>query len=145
MTSTDIQRATEPRRKQRAIRSSAVETPRPWYLKPWVLALWGLTVVLLIATIIYGLVILATGNGGGATGHHAAVDNHTVVKHTGPDNHTVGDHPTTTAPPTETTIEPPPPVTTQPGRSNVLIVTGGTATCPRYPYCPRSTSLAVNP
>ena len=52
-------------------RFSAAEGPSPWYLKRWVLALWGLAVVLLIAVIIYGLAILARGNGGGAP--HAGV------------------------------------------------------------------------
>jgi len=41
------------------------ENSSPWYLKRWVLVLWGLAVAVLIATIIYGLAILARGNGGG--------------------------------------------------------------------------------
>ena len=47
-------------------RFSVGESPSPWYLKRWVLALWGLAVVVLIAVIIYGLAILARGNGGSA-------------------------------------------------------------------------------
>ena len=47
-------------------RFRAAEGTSPWYLKRWVLALWGLAVVILIATIIYGLAILAKGGGGGA-------------------------------------------------------------------------------
>jgi hypothetical protein len=46
-------------------RFGTAEGTSPWYLKRWVLALWGLTVVILIATIIYGLAILAKGGGGG--------------------------------------------------------------------------------
>ncbi|WP_428342661.1 hypothetical protein [Mycobacterium sp.] len=42
------------------------ESLSPWYLKRWVLALWGLAVVVLIAIIIYGLTVLARGNGGSA-------------------------------------------------------------------------------
>ena len=45
-------------------RFSTTQSPKPWYLKRWVLALWGLTVVILIAIIIYGLAILARGGGG---------------------------------------------------------------------------------
>jgi cytoskeletal protein RodZ len=45
---------------------SVGESPSPWYLKRWVLALWGLAVVTLIAVIIYGLAVLARGNGGSA-------------------------------------------------------------------------------
>lgn len=47
-------------------RFGATESVSPWYLKRWVLVLWGLTVVILIATIVYGLAILAKGGGGGA-------------------------------------------------------------------------------
>ena len=47
-------------------RFSVGKSPSPWYLKRWVLALWGLAVVVLIAVIIYGLAILARGNGGSA-------------------------------------------------------------------------------
>jgi hypothetical protein len=46
-------------------RLGTAEGTSPWYLKRWVLALWGLAVVILIATIIYGLTILAKGGGGG--------------------------------------------------------------------------------
>jgi len=79
---------------------SVAETPRPWFLKPWVLALWGLTVLLLIATIIYGLVILATGNGGGPPAT-------TLPSSTRPSSST----PSSTLP---TTIVPTPPETTTP-------------------------------
>ena len=79
---------------------STDETPRPWFLKPWVLALWGLTVLLLIATIIYGLVILATGNGGGPPAT-------TLPSSTRPSSST----PSSTLP---TTIVPTPPETTTP-------------------------------
>jgi hypothetical protein len=47
-------------------RFGVAETASPWYLQRWVLALWGLAVVILIATIIYGLAILARGSGGSA-------------------------------------------------------------------------------
>ena len=77
----------------------ADETSSPWFLKPWVLALWGVAVVLLIAIIIYGLVILATNNGGGAPA--------TTRPSTTTPSSTL---PTTTAPSAETTTEPLPPV-----------------------------------
>ncbi|MDT5087753.1 MAG: hypothetical protein QOG47_460, partial [Mycobacterium sp.] len=47
-------------------RFSVGESPSAWYLKRWVLALWGLAVITLIAVIIYGLLVLARGNGGSA-------------------------------------------------------------------------------
>jgi hypothetical protein len=39
--------------------------PGPWFLRPWVLALWGVLVITLIAVIIWGLLELAHGSGGG--------------------------------------------------------------------------------
>ena len=93
---------------------SAAEEPSPWYLKRWVLALWGLTVLLLIATIIYGLVILATSNGGGApatTRPSTPTPSSSTPARTTTSSSTL---PTTTSPPPETTTEPAPPVTTQP-------------------------------
>jgi cell division septation protein DedD len=87
----------------------AAETPSPWFLKPWVLALWGLTVLLLIATIIYGLVILATGNGGApaTTRPSTSTSSSTAPARTTAPSSTP---PSTTTPPAETTTEPSPPV-----------------------------------
>jgi hypothetical protein len=39
--------------------------PKPWFLKPWVLGVWGVLVITLIAVIIWGLLELAHGSGGG--------------------------------------------------------------------------------
>jgi hypothetical protein len=74
-------------------RFSVAKSPSPWYLKRWVLALWGLAVVVLIAAIIYGLAVLARGNGG-----------------TTPSTTPSTTEPTTTT--TEETIEPSPPSAT---------------------------------
>ena len=116
---------------------------RPWFLKPWVLALWGLAVVLLIAIIIYGLVILATNNGGSAP---ATTRPSTTTSSSHPSAATTTPSstlPTTTPPSAETTTEPLPPVisptwTQQPRPA----ITGGTATCLRYPGYRRFTSQA---
>jgi cytoskeletal protein RodZ len=90
-------------------RFSVGETPSPWYLKRWVLALWGLAVVMLIAVIIYGLAILARGNGGNAptpttTPTSTPTSSHTTTPSTTPS--TTEPTETTT---TEVTIEPAPP------------------------------------
>ncbi|MGA9492965.1 MAG: hypothetical protein WBV80_22320 [Mycobacterium sp.] len=90
----------------------AAENPSPWYLKRWVLALWGLAVVILIATIIYGLAVLARGNGGGApatTTTHPSTTSSSRTTSTSPTP-----SPTTTTTDTETTIEPTPEPTTAP-------------------------------
>jgi cytoskeletal protein RodZ len=92
---------------------SAVE--RPWYLKRWVLALWGLTVVILIAAIIWGLAILARGNGGSAP----APSTTRTTTTTSTTATTTQSTPSTTAPSTttpseETTIEPVPSATWTP-------------------------------
>ena len=63
-------------------RFSTTESPSPWYLKRWVLALWGLTVVILIAIIIYGLAILARGSGGGAPTPATTHSSTTTSSHT---------------------------------------------------------------
>jgi hypothetical protein len=95
----------------------AAEEPRAWYLKPWVLALWGLTVVILIATIIYGLVILATNNGGSAP-TTTRPSSTTPSRTTSPPRTTTPSStvPSTSAVPSETTEQPAPPPTTTPGR-----------------------------
>ncbi len=109
-------------------RFSAVE--RPWYLKRWVLALWGLTVVILIAGIIWGLAILARGNGGSAPA---------------PAPH---GRPPRRRPPQPPRRRPRPPPSRArrlhprrprssrcpqpPGRRNIRGGTGGAAICPRY-------------
>jgi hypothetical protein len=86
------------------------ENSSPWYLKPCVLALWGLAVVLLIATIIFGLIALASGNGGGGP---ATAPSSTTTK-----SSTTTTSPTTTTPttttPTETITTAVPPATTPP-------------------------------
>ncbi|OBK36691.1 hypothetical protein A5658_05865 [Mycobacterium sp. 1245111.1] len=80
---------------------------RPWYLKRWVLALWGLTVVMLIAGIIWGLAILARGNGGSApapnTTRTTTTTSSTITSSTPSTT-----EPTTTSPSEDTTIEPVP-------------------------------------
>lgn len=80
------------------------DAPSPWYLKRWVLALWGLAVVILIAAIIWGLTILARGNGGGTPAptptHTSSTTSSTTTAPT-----TTTTEPTTT---TEETIEPSP-------------------------------------
>ncbi len=84
----------------------AVETSSPWFLKQWVLALWGLAVLLLIATIVYGLIILATGNGGDApatTRSSTTTPSSTAPARTTTPSSTL---PTTTVPPPETTTTP---------------------------------------
>jgi cytoskeletal protein RodZ len=85
------------------------ERPSPWYLKRWVLALWGLAVVTLIAVIIYGLAVLARGNGGSApapttTRTSTPASSHTTTPSTTPST----TEPTTTTT-TDVTIEPVPP------------------------------------
>jgi hypothetical protein len=92
----------------------ADETSSPWFLKWWVLTLWGLAVLLLIATIIYGLVILATDNGGSAPA--TTRPSTTTPSSTAPATTTPSSTlPTTTVPPPETTTpELAPPETTQP-------------------------------
>ncbi len=89
-----------------------VENSSPWYLKRWVLALWGLMVVILIASIIYGLAILARGNGGSAPAPTTTHPSTTVSSHTT----TTSPTPSTT-PSTETTIESTPEPTSTPGLS----------------------------
>ncbi|MFZ0226967.1 MAG: hypothetical protein WAL41_08490 [Mycobacterium sp.] len=92
---------------------SAADNASPWYLKRWVLALWGLAVVILIATIIYGLAILAKGGDGGS----APAPTTTRSSTTSPSRTTTQSPtpsstvPTTTSPSTETTELPPPPTT----------------------------------
>ena len=88
---------------------------RPWYLQRWVLALWGLAVVILIAIIVYGLTILARGNGGSApapttTRSPTTTSEYTIT--TSPTPSTT--EPTTTPPPEESTIEPVPTATWTP-------------------------------
>jgi hypothetical protein len=82
-------------------RFSTTESPSPWYLKRWVLALWGLTVVILIAIIIYGLAILARGGGGSAPTPATTHSSTTTSSHT--------TSPSPTPAPTTPTIEPVPP------------------------------------
>ena len=93
----------------------AAEQARAWYLRPWVLALWGLTVAILIATIVYGLVILATSNGGSAPAP-SRPSSTSPARTTHPPRTTTPSStvpPTSTVPP-ETTEQPaPPPTTTQ--------------------------------
>jgi cytoskeletal protein RodZ len=90
-------------------RFSVSDSASPWYLKRWVLALWGLVVVMLIAVIIYGLAVLARGNGGSApaptTRTSSTTQSHTTTPSTTPST----TEPTTTT--TEATIEPVPPPT----------------------------------
>lgn len=97
--------------------------PRAWFLKPWVLALWGLTVVILIAIIIYGLVILATGNGGNAptTTRPSSTSPARTTHPTRTSSPTQTTTPSSTVPPPstvppETTEQPAPPPTTTQGR-----------------------------
>lgn len=90
-----------------------VENSSPWYLKRWVLALWGLMVAILIATIIYGLAILARGNGGGAPAPTTTHPSTTVSSHTTTTSPTPSTSPST--PSTETTIEPTSEPTSTPG------------------------------
>jgi cytoskeletal protein RodZ len=88
-------------------RFSVGESPSPWYLKRWVLALWGLAVVVLIAVIIYGLAILARGNGGSAPAPTTRTSTPTSSSTTTPSTTPSTTEPTTTT--TEVTIEPAPP------------------------------------
>ncbi len=86
---------------------SVGDSPSTWYLKRWVLILWGLAVVVLIAVIIYGLAILARGNGGSApapttTRTSTPTSSHTTTPSTTPST----TEPTTTT--SEVTIEPSP-------------------------------------
>jgi hypothetical protein len=82
--------------------------PPPWYLKRWALALWGLAVVVLIAVIIYGLAILARGNGGNAPAPTTRTSTPTSSSTTTPSTTPSTTEPTTTTT-TEVTIEPAPP------------------------------------
>ena len=116
-------------------RFSTTESPSPWYLKRWVLALWGLTVVILIAIIIYGLAILARGGGRCTNAGHDALVDHDVLAHHQPvadpvvdhsdhDGHLDRDHRSRAAAGHR-----------EPGRRNILGTIGGEAICPRYrPY-----------
>jgi hypothetical protein len=94
-------------------RFSVGEPPSPWYLKRWVLALWGLAVIALIAVIIYGLAILARGNGGSAPAPATtrtsapASSRTTTTPSPTPSTTDVTIEPTTTT--TDVTIEPDPP------------------------------------
>jgi cytoskeletal protein RodZ len=92
----------------------AAESSSPWYLKRWVLALWGLAVVILIAAIIYGLAILARGNGGGAPAPTTTHPSTTTSSQTTSTSPTTTTPPATTTPSTETTIEPAPEPTSTP-------------------------------
>jgi hypothetical protein len=93
---------------------SAAETASPWYLKRWALALWGLAVVILIATIIYGLAVLAKGGGGSAPAPTTTRSSTTSPSRTTSPSPTLSSTvPTTTSPSTATT-EPEPPPTTAP-------------------------------
>ncbi|BBX47699.1 hypothetical protein GCM10009641_18970 [Mycobacterium cookii] len=95
----------------------AADNPSPWYLQRWVLALWGLAVVILIATIIYGLTVLARGNGGGPpapTTTHPSTTSSSRPTSTSPTPSSTS--PTTTTD-TETTIEPTPEPTAGPWTS----------------------------
>jgi cytoskeletal protein RodZ len=85
---------------------------RPWFLQRSVLALWGLTVVILIAAIIWGLAILARGNGGNAPAPTTTRTTTTTSTTTSPTPSTTA--PTTTTPSEETTIEPVPTTTWTP-------------------------------
>jgi cell division septation protein DedD len=92
----------------------AEQNSSPWYLKPWGLALWGLAVVLLITTIIYGLIILASNNGGTAptpTGPSTTPSQTTTPSPSPTPSTTI---PTTTAPSAETTEQPAPSSTAPP-------------------------------
>jgi hypothetical protein len=83
----------------------------PWYLKRWVLALWGLAVVILIATIIYGLAILAKGGGGSAPAPTTTRSSTTSPSRTS----SLSPTPSSTVPtPSTDTTEPEPPPTTAP-------------------------------
>jgi cytoskeletal protein RodZ len=86
---------------------------KPWYLKRWVLALWGLAVVILIAIIIYGLSILARGNGGSAPTTTRPSQATTSLTST-PSLTPSSTAPTTTESSPETTTEFLPPTTTAP-------------------------------
>jgi hypothetical protein len=100
-------------------RFGTAEGTSPWYLKRWVLALWGLTVVILIATIIYGLAILAKGGGGGTPATTTTRPSTSAPSRTNTSSLTPSSTlPSTTAPSTSTeTTEPDlpttPPWTTQ--------------------------------
>jgi cytoskeletal protein RodZ len=91
-------------------RFSVGKSPSPWYLKRWVLALWGLAVVVLIAAIIYGLAVLARGNGGTAPAPTTRTSTPTSSSTTTPSTTPSTTEPTTTT--TEETIEPSPPSAT---------------------------------
>jgi cytoskeletal protein RodZ len=92
-------------------RFSVGKSPSPWYLRRWVLALWGLAVVVLIAVIIYGLAVLARGNGGSAPAPTTRTSTPTSSSSTTPSNTPSTTEPTTTTT-TEETIEPVPPSAT---------------------------------
>jgi cytoskeletal protein RodZ len=87
-----------PRGADETERFATVDTPSPWYLKRWVLALWSLAVAILLAVIIWGLAILARGNGGGAPAPKPT--------HTSTTTSSTTTTPSTTTTTTEETIEP---------------------------------------
>lgn len=95
-------------------RFGATENTSPWYLKRWVLALWGLAVVILIATIIYGLAVLAKGGGAGAPATTTTRPSTTSPSRTPSPSLTPSSTVPTTAPPSTETTEPAPPPTTAP-------------------------------
>jgi cytoskeletal protein RodZ len=95
-------------------RFSNVEGPSPWYLKRWILTLWGLAVVILIALIIWGLAILARGNGGSVPAPTTTRTSTTASTTTTTSPTPSTTEPTTTTPSEETTIEPSPTATWTP-------------------------------
>jgi cytoskeletal protein RodZ len=88
---------------------SVGEQPSPWYLKRWVLALWGLAVVTLIAVIIYGLAVLARGNGGSAPAPTSTPTSTPASSRTTTPSTTPSTTEPTTTTTTDVTIEPVPP------------------------------------
>ncbi|MEE6135619.1 hypothetical protein SKC41_04645 [Mycobacterium sp. 050128] len=80
--------------------------PTPWYRKPAGLIIWGLSVLILIALIVYGIIELIGDRG---TGN--APSTHTTTTTTSPTTTSATTTPTTTTEPTTTTATTEPPTT----------------------------------
>lgn len=88
--------------------------PTAWYRRPVVLILWGLSVLILIALIVYGIIELVEDQGTGSTPKTTTTTPHTTITTTTttttsppPTTTTTTTEPSTTEPPTSSVVQPP--------------------------------------